>query len=170
MEKEGLDWSKWLPIFIAGGAFFISLLSLFWNVIAEWARRRANLEMWQRNDFSIGSDDDRTVINLLFRNKSHRDTAIIELYIRGKDGNVLEGHGYMGRVELPIQIKAWSVERRSFRIEHKDEQQMKDILIKDIDDNEIVYDRSKGEKWAKSKGVKTKKEKGKKKKSNKPAN
>ena len=180
MEKEALVWSKWLPIFIAGGAFFISVLALFWNVFVEWFRRRANLELWQRNDFSIGSDDDRTIINLLFRNKSHRDTAIIELYIRGKAGNVLEGHGYGRRVELPIQINAWSVERRSFRIERKDEQQMKDILIKDIDDNEIVYDRSKGMKWVRSEGVKTKKEKAKKKKlkkeeakkkkGNKPAN
>lgn len=170
MEKEALDWSKWLSIFIAGGAFCISLLSLFWNVIIEWARGRAKLQVWQQNDFFMGSEDDRTIINLLFRNKSHRDTAIIELYIRGKAGNVLEGHGYGRRVELPIQINAWSVERRSFRIERKDEQQMKDILIKDIDDNEIVYDRSKGKKWVKSEGVKTKKEKAKKKKSNKPAN
>lgn len=170
MEKETMDLSKWLPIFIAGGAFCISLLSLFWNVIVEWVRNRANLEMWQCNYFFRGSEDDRTIINLLFRNKSHRDTAIIELYLRDKKGSVIWGHGYKGKVELPIQINAWSVERRSFRIELQDEQQMKDILVRDIDDNVIIYDRSKGGKWVKSKGVKTKKERGKKKKSNKPAN
>ena len=41
---------------------------------------------------------------------------------------------------------------------------MKDILIRDIDDNEILYDRVKGEKWVRIKGVKIKKEKRKKKK------
>ncbi len=163
MENDGFNWNKWLPIFISGGAFFISLIALFWNVVVEWTRGRAKLEMWQRNDFFTGSEDDRTIINLLFRNKSHRDTAIIELYIRDKKESVIEGHGYKGRVELPIQIKAWSVFKCSFRIECRNEEEMKDILIKDIDDNEIVYDRSKGKKWVKGKGVKIRKEKKKKK-------
>lgn len=167
MGKDTSLWNEWLPTFISGGAFFISLLALFWNVLVEWKRGRANLEMWQRNDFFCGSGDDRTQINLLFRNKSHRDTAIIELYIRDENGNIIEGHGYKGLVELPIQIKAWSVERRSFRIEHKDGKEMKDISIRDIDDNEIIYDRNEGEKWVKSKAVKIKKEKRKKEKKNK---
>ena len=170
IEEISSFWTRWLPVFVSFGALIISGIFLFWNVIVEWGRRRANLEMWQRNDFFMGSEDDRTIINLLFRNKSYRVTAVIELYIRGKAGNVLGGHGYKGRVELPIQIDAWNVERRSFRIERTDEQQMKDIKIRDIDDNEIVYDRSKGKKWVKSEGVKPKKEKGKKKKRNKSAN
>jgi len=157
MEKETMDSTNWLPILISGGALAISILSLFWNVMVQWFRRRANLEMWQRNDFFQGGDDDRTIINLLFRNKSHRDTAIIELYLRDEKGNAIEGHGYKGLVELPIKIKEWSVEKRSFRIEHRNEKEMKDILIKDIDDNVIIYDRLKGEKWVKSEKKKEKK-------------
>jgi hypothetical protein len=81
------------------------------------------------------------------------------LYVRDKGGSILGGHGYMGRVELPIQINSWSVERRSFRIERLDEKQMNDILIKDIDDNVIVYSRSQDDKWVRSKKTKERKRK-----------
>lgn len=151
MDEASVFWTRWLPIFVAFIALFISGISQAWNVYVELLSRRAKLEVWQRNEFFKGSDDDRTRINLIFRNKSYRPAAIVELYIRDKSESIMHALGYRNRIKLPIQIDPWNVVQRTFRIEKDDEKQMKDILMRDIDDNEIIIDRSrKGDKWEKT--------------------
>ncbi len=117
----------------------------------ERARSKAQLEVWKRNTFYYGSNDDRTKINLLFRNLSHRPTAIVDIYVRAGEG-ILEGRGYKNQLELPINIEPWGVKGVQFRIEKKDEKLMTDILVKDIEDHKIVVVRSSEQTWTKSKG------------------
>lgn len=149
MNPGTFTWTTWLPMLIAGAALAISILSFFWNVIAEKARNRARLEVWQRNHYTMGGDDEHTRIQLIFRNLSHRPTAIIDVYVRGEDGHILEGSGYKGRVKLPIQIDAWNVQQVEFLIEKNDEEAMEDIFIRDIDDYEIIINKHKEKKWVK---------------------
>ncbi len=79
MENNDFNWGKWLPIFIAGAVFIVLVLALIWNAFVEWKRGRANLAMWQSNDFFTGSEDDRTIINLRFRNKSWTSPSIVDM-------------------------------------------------------------------------------------------
>ena len=151
MNKETLNYSEWLPIFISGAALAISLLSLFWNVVVERKRSKAKLEVLQRNHFYTGGEDERTEIELLFRNLSHRPTAILDIYVREKKGGILGGSGYKDNIKIPIQLEPWGVIQASFRIEKNDEALMANILVKDIDDNEIVVVRGSDQKWVKAK-------------------
>jgi len=123
---------------------------LCWNIIMERARSKAQLEVWQRNTFYYGSNDDRTKINLLFRNLSHRPSAIVDIYVRAGEG-ILEGCGYKNQLELPINIEPWGVKGVQFRIEKKDEKLMTDILVRDIEDHKIVVVRSSEQTWTKAK-------------------
>jgi hypothetical protein len=106
--------------------------------------------VWQRNNFYLGSDDDRTKITLLFRNLSHRPTAIVDIYVREGE-SILAGRGYRNQIILPIRIDPWGVSEVEFRIERDDEKRMNDILIRDIEDNEIIVVRGTGETWTKAK-------------------
>ena len=151
MNKETLNYSEWLLIFISGAALAISLLSLFWNVVVERKRSKAKLGVWQRNHFYTGGEDERTEIELLFRNLSHRPTAILDIYVREKEGGILGGSGYKDNIKIPIQLEPWGVIQASFRIEKNDEARMANILVKDIDDNEIVVVRGSDQKWVKAK-------------------
>jgi hypothetical protein len=154
------SWTGLSPIIISIGALLLSGISLGWKIWSELAGSRTRLDVWQYNNFFLGSEDDRTEINLLFRNKGNRPTSVFELYMRKGDGSIIKGHGYGNKVELPIQIAPWGVEHRKFRIEKVDEKEMKDILMRDIDDNEIIYDRkAKGDKWDKCRVIKMKKKK-----------
>jgi len=146
----GFDWTKWLPILISGAALAISVLSLSWNVISERAKTRDQLEVWQRNNFYEGCDDNRTKITLLFRNLSHRPSAIVDVYVREGEG-ILEGRGYKDRISLPIRVDPWDVKEVSFRIEATDEKRMNNILVRDIQDKEIVVIRGTGTTWARAK-------------------
>ncbi|HSW62919.1 MAG TPA: hypothetical protein VLH56_06390 [Dissulfurispiraceae bacterium] len=149
MNRTGFDWTKWLPILISGAALAISVLFLSWGIISERARSRAILEVWQRNVFYHGSDDDRTKITLLFRNLSHRPTAVVDLYVREKEG-ILGGRGYKDRISLPIRIDPWGLTEIDFKIDQNDEVRMTDILVRDIQDKEIVVVRGTGKTWAKA--------------------
>ncbi len=75
-----------ITILISGSALVISIISLFWNIISEHAKNKAHLEVWERGTFYYGCDDNRTKISLLFRNLSHRPTAIVDIYVREGDG------------------------------------------------------------------------------------
>ncbi len=150
MNIMGFDWTKWLPILISGAALAISVLSLSWNVISERAKTRDQLEVWQRNNFYEGCDDNRTKITLLFRNLSHRPSAIVDVYVREGEG-ILEGRGYKDRISLPIRVDPWDVKEVSFRIEATDEKRMNNILVRDIQDKEIVVIRGTGTTWARAK-------------------
>ena len=151
MNKETLNYSVWLPIFISLAAILISGVSLFWNVVVELKRSKAKLEVLQRNHFYTGEEDKRTEIELLFRNLSHRPIAIIDIYVREKKGGILGGSGYNNRIKLPIQLKPWGIIQASFRIEKNDYARMANILVKDIEDNEIVVVRGSKQKWVKAK-------------------
>lgn len=48
------------------------------------------------------------------------------------------GSGYKDQIKLPIKIDPWGVSKVEFRIDQDDEKQMKKILIRDIEDNEII--------------------------------
>ena len=150
MGKDAFDWSKWLPILISGAALAISIIAIYWNIISERARSKAQLEVWQRNTFYHGSNDDRTKITLIFRNLSHRPTAIVDLYVREGE-SILEGRGYRDEIDLPITIDPWGVREVEFRIEQNDQKRMNNILVRDIEDNEIVVVRGTGETWVKAK-------------------
>lgn len=117
MNIMGFDWTKWLPILISGAALAISVLSLSWNVISERAKTRDQLEVWQRNNFYEGCDDNRTKITLLFRNLSHRPSAIVDVYVREGEG-ILEGRGYKDRISLPIRVDPWDVKEVSSLLSH----------------------------------------------------
>ena len=118
-SKVDLLCSVWLPIFISLAAILISSVSLFWNVVVELKRSKAKLEVLQRNHFYTGGEDERTEIELLFRNLSHRPIAIIDIYVREKKGGILGGSGYNNRIKLPIQLEPWGIIQASFRIEKK---------------------------------------------------
>jgi hypothetical protein len=211
MNKDSLDWSKWLPIFLSGGAVAISIIALLWNILSEQARYRAQLEVWGRRTINeivvIGaravirpSNDDRigkpqeqvgaagadtprreasggriinervelrtgtaigkppertsprndvgTMITLIFRNLSYRPTAVIDIYVREKEG-ILGGRGYNGQIKLPIQIEPWGVKEVDFQIEKNDEKRMTDILIIDEDDKTAVIPNP-GQTWTKT--------------------
>ena len=151
MNKETLNYSEWLPIFIAVAALAISLFFLLWNVVVERKRSKAKLEVLQRNHFYTGVEDERTEIELLFRNLSHRPIAIIDIYVREKEGGILGGSGYKDNIKIPIQLEPWGVIQASFRIEKNDEARMANILVKDIEDNEIVVVSASDQKWVKAK-------------------
>jgi hypothetical protein len=150
LNGEHFNWSKWLPILISGAALAVAIIALYWNIISERARSKAQIEVWQRNNFYLGSDDDRTKVTLLFRNLSHRSTAIVDIYVREGE-SILEGRGYRNQINLPIKIDPWGVSEVEFRIERHDEKRMNNILVRDIEDNEIVIVRGTGETWAKAK-------------------
>jgi hypothetical protein len=150
LDEAHFNWSKWLPILISGAALAVAIIALYWNFISERAKSKAQIEVWQRNNFYHGSDDDRTKITLLFRNLSHRPTAIVDIYVREGE-SILEGRGYRSQIHLPIKIDPWGVSEVEFRIERNDEKRMNNILIRDIEDNEIVVVRGTDETWAKAK-------------------
>ena len=151
MNKETLNYSVWLPIFIPVAALAISLYFHLRNVGVERKRSKAKLEVLQRNHFYTGGEDERTEIELLFRNLSHRPTAILDIYVREKEGGILGGSGYNNRIKLPIQLEPWGIIQASFRIEKNDYARMANILVKDIEDNEIVVVRGSKQKWVKAK-------------------
>lgn len=151
MNKEAFDWNKWGPIFMSGGALAISVLSLAWNILVERMRSRAKLEVLQRINYYYGSEDERTEIVLMFRNLSHRPTAIIDVYIRNKEGGILGGSGYKNNIKLPLQLEPWGIIRTSFRIEENDEKLLADILVKDIEDHEIIIVPHRSKKWVEAK-------------------
>lgn len=150
MGLTNFDWSKWLPILISGMALGVAIVALCWNIIIENARSKAQIEVWQRNSFYLGGDDERTKVTLLFRNLSHRPTAIVDIYVRENE-KVLEGRGYKKRINLPIKIDPWGLSEVEFRLERRDEKLMDNILVRDIEDNKIVVVRGTGERWAKAK-------------------
>jgi len=146
LNEGHFNWSKLISV----AALAVAIIALCWNIISERARSKAQMEVWQINTFYEGSNDDRTKITLLFRNLSHRPTAIVDIYVREGEG-ILEGRGYRDRVDLPIKIDPWDVREVKFRIEKNDEKRMNNILVRDIEDNEIVVVRGTGKTWVKTK-------------------
>jgi len=138
---------EWIAIYAA----IVSTIALSWNVVVERKRSRAKLEVLQRNHFYTGGEDERTEIELLFRNLSHRPIAIIDIYVRDKKGGILGVSGYNDNIKLPIQLEPWGIIQASFRIEKNDEARMANILVKDIEDNKIVLIRGSDQKWVKAK-------------------
>jgi hypothetical protein len=94
-----------------------------------------------RNDVGI-------MITLIFRNLSYRPTAVIDIYVREKEG-ILGGRGYNGQIKLPIQIEPWGVKEVDFQIGKNDEKRMTDILIIDEDDKTAVIPNP-GQTWTKT--------------------
>jgi hypothetical protein len=150
LNEWHFSWSKWLPILISGTALVVSAIALYSNIIFERARSKAQIEVWQRNTFYAGGNDERTKITLLFRNLNHRPTAIVDIYIRQDEG-IIGGRGYHDRIALPIQVDPWGVKEVEFRIEQSDEKQMNNVFVRDIEDNEIIVIRGTGRNWTKTK-------------------
>lgn len=150
MGQNEFKRSEWLPILISGAALAVSIIALFLNVFFEVAKSKAQIEVWQRNTYFEGNNDNRTKITLLFRNLSHRPTAIVDIYVRDGEG-ILGGRGYENQVGLPIKIDPWGVSEVELRIGPNDEKKMKNILIRDIEDNEIIVNHGTGQIWTKAK-------------------
>jgi hypothetical protein len=114
----------------------------------ERSKSKAQLEcrIWGR-DLYVGGQDDRTRIILICRNLSPRATAVIDINVRDEKGGHLGagGRGYMDRIKLPFRIDSWGLTAMNFIIEQDDEKRMKDILIKDMEDNE--YEVTLSSKW-----------------------
>jgi hypothetical protein len=165
MNKDSVNWSKWLPIFLSGAAVAISIIALYWNIISEQARSRARLEVKARRIINLSvpfgagaafqpdrigkpleqgrtagaatrpSNDDHDEIYLVFRNLSHRPTAVLDIRVKDKGGKDLGGRGYKRQIILPLKIGPWDAEGRDIRIENNDAAQMAYIEIQDIDQN-----------------------------------
>jgi hypothetical protein len=141
--------TKWLPVIavaISLIAVLISVLSLGWNVKSELARWKAKLEVRQINDYFIGGEDERPRINLIFRNLSHRPTAVLEAVMRGAEGNIRK-IGATEEVEFPIRIAPWDVHIARFKVPKDEEARMTELCIKDLDDKEIVIKKGTRTMW-----------------------
>lgn len=149
MNPDSFEITKLLPIGISLIAVIISLVSLGWNIRAEIQKKKAKLEVWQRNDFYSGGDDERTKINLVFRNLSHRPTAVIDIYVREAGNGIIKNVGESDGVSLPLKIEPWGVQIINFRIERENEKIMGDILVRDVEDNEISVVRQPNKRWHK---------------------
>lgn len=141
------EMTTWLPIAISLGALALSLISLAWNFILERKKGKAKLQVWQRNSFYLGGEDDRTKINLVIRNLSPRPTAVIDIHVRNDDGTVIKNLSANDVVDLPLKIEPWDVQIISFRVEKHEESSISNIMLSDIDDNKIVVTRGNGKKW-----------------------
>ena len=138
---------SWLPVIISIGALIISCFSLAWNFYLEHKKRKAKLEIWQRNHFFIGGEDDRTEINLILRNQSNRPTAILDIYAKDTDGGVLKTVSAKDNVYLPVKIGAWDVEIVKFRMDKDTEDKIDHISVRDLDDKNIIVRRGNNERW-----------------------
>jgi len=149
MIPEGFDISKIIPIIISIIALAVSILSFFWNVNIEFYKRKSNIEVWQRNRFFVGGEDERTEINLIMRNLSPRPSAILAISVRDEKGGIIKNLEGTENINLPIKIESWGVEKVTFRITPEDEARMEDIQVQDIDDEQIIVKRLNGNKWHK---------------------
>ena len=136
-----------MPINISIGALIVSIISLFWNYLLEHKRKKAKLQIWQRNTFYAGGEDERTKINLILRNLSHRPTGIIDIYAKDSNGGVIKTIGEEDGLSLPIKASPWDVQIISFRIKRQDEERIDHISLRDLDDKEIVVKRGQGKRW-----------------------
>ncbi len=153
MSEEAQNTVKaitWLPIIISIAALALSAISLIWNFIIERTKKKAKLQVWQRGTFYDGCDDNRTKINLVLRNLSHRPTAILDVYVRNKDGGVIKNYQESKEITLPIKVEPWDIQIVSFRVSKHEEQKLANIMLRDIDDNEIVVISAAGKKWQSS--------------------
>lgn len=149
MIFDSFEVTKWLPITISLVAVVISIISFAWNIRAELQKKRARLEVRPKVTAYHGGDDDRTKMHLIFRNLSHRSTAVTEIYVREASNGIIKNVGEEDGVFMPIKVDPWGVQIVSFRIEHADEKRMKDILVRDIEDNEISVVRDPNKSWHK---------------------
>ena len=94
-------------------------------------------------------DEDRMEVVLMCRNRSPRPTAITGVFVRDEKGGELSGNGYNKRIELPFQIEPWGLTQKVFKVEKNDEKRIKDILVRDMEDNECIL--RPGLKWVKAK-------------------
>jgi len=106
--------TNWIPVAISLIALLISVLSLGWNVKAEHGRWKAKSEVRQINDYFVRGEDERPRINLIFRNLSHRSTAVFEAVMRDAQGNIRKIAANEG-VDFPIKIVPWSMHIPQFR-------------------------------------------------------
>ena len=149
MLPPDFDLSKFLPIAISIIALTVSIFALFWNVNVEFYKRKSNIEIWQRNKFFEGGEDNRTQINLIIRNLSPRPSAILSIYVRDNNGGIIQSLEDTEGIALPIKVESWGVEKVSFRISRDNEARMKDIQVQGIDDEKIVVKRLNNKKWHK---------------------
>lgn len=86
--------------------------------------------------------DHRDKITLLFRNLSHRSTAVLDISIEG-------GRLDYDQITLPFRIKPWDVQKRVMRLEMNDPKQIPKILITDID--LCIFEVEPGQEWKEAK-------------------
>ncbi len=128
--------STWISVV----ALAVSVASFFREGLRERWRRRARLEVWQRNTFNLSTGGKRipTEVTLLFRNRSPRPTAVLDLFVRDAKCGILGGRGYRSRIALPLQLQAWGVAEVTFQLEPADEDAAADIQIVDLDGDQVV--------------------------------
>jgi len=115
-------------------------------VRTELYRRKAKLEVRQITDYCIGGEDERPRINLIFRNLSHRPTAVLEAKMRGAQRN-LRTIGANEGVDFPIKLEPWAVQIARFRVPKDEEARMTEFRIKDLEDREIIIMKGTRQMW-----------------------
>jgi hypothetical protein len=95
------------------------------------------------------ASDDRMEVVLMCRNRSTRATAIEDVIVKDGKGMDLDGRDYHNRIHLPIHVEAWGLKETIFEAQKNDINNIKSILIRDMDDNEYLL--SPGSKWVKGK-------------------
>ena len=90
---------------------------------------------------NIPSDAQRTQVILICINHSSRPTAVIDIYLRDKNGNHLGeiSRGYNNQIKLPFQVGPWGVTMpMEFEVAWGDEEKMKDLFILDMENKEYI--------------------------------
>ncbi len=84
-----------------------------------------------------GSGHDKDKIDMVFKNLSSRPTAILSIDFTTKEGSIFRTIGESDGIELPLNIGAWRAEKISFDLKKGDIEQLKDILVTDLDNKQI---------------------------------
>jgi hypothetical protein len=88
--------------------------------------------------YYVGGSNIKDNIDLVFRNKSARPTAILSIYLRKKGGGVIRAIGEADGIKLPFNIGAWRTEKMSLVLKTAEIEELEDILVTDMDDNQII--------------------------------
>lgn len=126
LEISNVNWTLMISI----GALAVSIISLSCNVILEVLKRRSKLDIWFNKILYSDKDHPSCLqVQLIFRNVSHRPTAIIEIYKKHGSGGLLEG---INSVELPIRLEPWDVKIIDFLMDYDEESLITAFVIQDL--------------------------------------
>ncbi len=92
--------------------------------------------------YYIGESDDKSKIDMVFKNASYRPTAILSIDFKGREGSMLRTIGEADENKLPLNIGAWEAKKISFRLKKGDIEQLEKILVTDLDNKQFLAEPS----------------------------